>query len=70
MEVEIDNKKFLSPKDACKKYPIFTMHGLRHHIRRNKKDIQKCILKVGGRVWIDCEKFEHWINEQYMGKDA
>jgi len=64
----MEPKKYLSVKDMPKDYPFFTQGSLRHMIYENKNNIKKTMIKIGGRLFFDVQRFENWIDEQRMEK--
>ncbi len=56
--------KFLAISEFTKKYPEFTQGKLRHFIHQNTNNFkEKCISRVGTKIYIREDAFFDWINE-------
>lgn len=62
-------KKYVTVKDMTEFYPVFSVGALRHLIHENSANIKSCMVRVGGRVLFDLERFQSWIDAQRMSKD-
>jgi len=67
----MDQKKYYKTKEMVKNYPALfgTMEILRHYIRQNKGNIKQNIIKLGGKMLFDVEKFNAWLETQTMDKE-
>jgi hypothetical protein len=54
-------------KDIVQKYPAFSEATIRWWIfQASTNGFDKCIIKIGGRIYIDQMKFDEWIREHYL----
>lgn len=65
----MEDKKYLTVREMVKKYPFFTEASLRHLIHDNKHNIKTTIMKIGGRLFFDVERFDAWVQKRRIEKE-
>ncbi len=66
----MEAKKYFTIKEMAKYYPFLTEAALRHHIRDNTRNIKKAMIKVGGRLFFDVDRFNEWLESQRLEKES
>ena len=59
-------RKYSTIKDMPNYYPFFTPSAIRHLIYENKNGIKNCMIKIGGKILFDLERFDQWIEKHRM----
>lgn len=59
---ELDN--IVPLKEFLKRYPWYHEGGIRHLIHnKNKNGFDKCVKKLGNRIFIDVNEFTHFLKK-------
>lgn len=67
MEKSYFEKYCCTVKDIVEKYPAFSEPTIRWWIfQAQTNGFERCIIKIGGRIYIDQMKFDEWIREHYL----
>ena len=63
------DKKYININEVVKKYPFLgTKRSIQYLMTRNINNIRSTIIKIGGKILINVEEFETWIDNQRQGK--
>lgn len=63
------DKKYININEVVKKYPFLgTKRSIQHLMTRNINNIRSTTIKIGGKILINVEEFETWIDNQRQGK--
>lgn len=59
------SEHLISVKDLVKRIPTFTESTIRWWIfNASENGLNKSLIKVGGRVYVDLQAFDIWLEEQ------
>ncbi len=63
--------QILTVRQVTEHYPAFTENALRWRLfNKEKNGLVSAVLKVGGRVYIDTDKFDRWLDSQRCGSSV
>lgn len=64
-----DTKRYARVKDMPSLYPAFTEKSIRNLIYASKTNgFDCCLRRIGRRIIIDLDVFEHWIEQNKIKK--
>lgn len=59
----------ISVKGLAEHIPVFTESMIRWWIfNADKNGLNKCLIKIGGRVYVDLLEFNEWLEGQRLAK--
>ena len=57
-------RRIVTLQNVAKLYPAFPIKRLRWYRQNNTGGFNKCIRKVGRRLYVDLDAFEAWVDGQ------
>lgn len=61
----LDLNNYKTVKEMAEIYkPMFTESSIRQMLHKNIDGITTCVFKIGGKVFINMEKFEKWFKDR------